>query len=97
VLQDLSEQRIMVAHSLDALGNELDLQKGVYHLIWEMDVPLKAGTYQIIAGASGDGMVDEWIAQPCLVVLPNLNTHLPEQWHGLINQEFGFGIERMAD
>lgn len=96
VLQDFNEQRIIVAHSLDILGKEIDLVPGVYNLVWTIDLPLKAGSYQLVVGASNaDSILDQWIAVPRLNILPKLNTHLPEHWHGLVNQEVGLGIERL--
>jgi lipopolysaccharide transport system ATP-binding protein len=95
-LRDSEDQLILVGHSLDSLDRELDIEMGDYELKWVARLPLKSGSYQLTVSVATteEGTIEEWLAEPQLVILPNLKTHLPEQWHGLLNENVDFVVAK---
>ena len=60
-----------------------------------MRLPLKAGLYhvQMSVNTMTTGQItQEWL-EPKLHILPLLDTHLPEKWHGLLTEQVGFVLE----
>jgi lipopolysaccharide transport system ATP-binding protein len=87
---------VLAVSSLDNGGKYHDLYEGTYRAVLRVKLPIKAGTYQLEAGLKEDRgrEVDRWLAAPKLVVLPKLVTPLPRNWHGLLNEEAKFQIDR---
>ncbi|MGQ3685105.1 MAG: ABC transporter ATP-binding protein [Candidatus Loosdrechtia sp.] len=89
---NLKGDLILAVSSLDGGGKYLEIEEGMYQLVFKVKLPLKAGSYQldISLNSLDQGQVDRWSAEPKLAVLPRLNTNLPEYWHGLLNEEVKF-------
>ena len=87
---------VLAVSSLDNGGKYHDLLEGTYNIRIRVNLPIKADTYQLeVALNEGGGkQIDRWPAAPKLVVLPKLVTHLPTTWHGLLNEEAKFEIDR---
>jgi ABC-type polysaccharide/polyol phosphate transport system ATPase subunit len=87
---------VLAVSSLDNDGKYHDLYEGTYRAMLRVKLPIKADTYQLEARLNEDRgrEVDRWLAAPKLVVLPKLVTLLPTKWHGLLNEEVKFKIDR---
>jgi lipopolysaccharide transport system ATP-binding protein len=87
---------VLAVSSLDNGGKYHDLLEGTYNTKIRVKLPIKADTYQLeVALNEGGGkQIDRWPAAPKLVVLPKLVTPLPTKWHGLLNEEAKFEIDR---
>ena len=87
---------VLAVSSLDNDGKYHDLYEGTYRAMLRVKLPIKADTYQIEARLNEDRgrEVDRWLAAPKLVVLPKSVTPLPTKWHGLLNEETKFKIDR---
>jgi len=87
---------VLAVSSLDNDGKYHDLYEGTYRAMLRVKLPIKADTYQLEARLNEDRgrEVDRWLAAPKLVVLPKLVTPLPTKWHGLLNEEVKFKIDR---
>jgi len=98
-LWDLDGKLILAASSLDNGGNYINLKEGVYHVIVNARLPLKAGSYQIDVSLNSTeiGQFDRWIAEPKLKILPMQATNLSEGWHGILNEDVTIQIERTTD
>lgn len=95
-LWDIEGKLILAASSLDNDGNYYSLDEGIYKAIIKVSLPLKAGNYQLdISLNSADiGQFDRWTSEPKLKILPRQNSSLPDKWHGLVNEEVHFKIEK---
>ncbi len=95
-LWDLEGKLILAASSLDNDGNYFTLNEGIYNVIIKVSLPLKAGNYQldISLNSSDIGQFDRWTSKPKLKILPRQNSNLSDTWHGLLNEEVQFKIER---
>lgn len=89
-----SEEGVLVfaSSSLDNEGKYFEITEGVYSASFEVRLPLKAGNYQLDISLNESKMLDRWMAEQKLIVLPKLATSLPEKWHGLVNEEARFEI-----
>jgi lipopolysaccharide transport system ATP-binding protein len=87
---------VLAASSLDNGGTYHDLYEGIYKVAFKTRLPIKADTYQLeVALNEGGGkQIEKWSAAQRLVVLPTLATPLPARWHGLLNEETKFAIDR---
>ena len=85
-------QLILASSSSDNNGKNFEIYEGTYKICFKLRLPIKAGTYQfdISLNSIDSGQIDRWLAEPKLVVLPKLTTSLPENWHGLLNEDVKF-------
>ncbi|MDQ4120878.1 MAG: ABC transporter ATP-binding protein [Acidobacteriota bacterium] len=96
MIQDLQGQILIIAHNLLGGTLETELERGVYKIRWRLPLPLRAGTYKLLAevySTTGEGILDLWDASPRLTVLPVLEYVLPPDFQGLVNVPVGFEIK----
>jgi len=95
-LQDLNDQNLITAHSLDNGGAEIDLCQGDYEVSWTVRLPIKEGTYKIVAGLGTqvDGQTDLWTGTPWLTVLPREDSHLTGGGRGLVSEDVSMEIKQ---
>jgi lipopolysaccharide transport system ATP-binding protein len=93
-LWDSSEQLIMAASSADSHNQDFVIKEGNNSMEMEVQLPLKPGIYNIdmSLNSRSSGQVDRWFAVPNLTVLSNYDSHLPEKWHGLVNEPVHFHL-----
>jgi len=100
-IQDAAEQKIFVANSLSDGGKTVNLKAGLYKITWKIFLPIKAGTYSIVAAFDSPDENDEkpvfWKGSPKLVVLPVLENNLSEEWQGILNVPAEFEIEKVVE
>lgn len=95
-LQDLTDQNLISAHSLDNGGAEIDLPEGDYHVSWKMRLPIREGTYRIVAGLGTqvNGQMDLWTGSPRLTILPREDSHLTGAGRGLVSEDATLEIKQ---
>lgn len=91
-LWDSGGQLIVAGRSLDHGGRALGLGEGEYRVVFEVRLPIKAGAYQLDVSLNGvdEGQIDRWHAEPKLIVLPSVDSSLPEKWNGILNEKVQF-------
>lgn len=95
-IQDLQGQNVIIAHNLSGGALETQLERGVYKIRWRLSLPLRAGTYKLLAevySAHGGGILDLWDASPRLTILPVLEYDLPADFQSLVNVPVSFEIK----
>ena len=92
VLWDSEGRLILAGSSLDEGGHAIHFDQGDYRVVFEVRLPIKAGSYQLDVSLNGvgEGQIDRWHAEPKLIVLPSGDSSLPENWHGLVNEKIRF-------
>ncbi len=93
-LWDSSGQLILAASSADTNQGNFIIKEGVNTIEMRVRLPLKPGIYNIdmSLNSRSTGQVDRWLAVPNLTVLSSYDSHLPERWHGLVNEPVQFHI-----
>ncbi len=84
--------------SLDNGGQYISINEGLYEVRFSiLSLPLKSGSYQIYVTANDreEGTLDEWYAQPKLVVSPKDESGLPRQFQGILNISGKFEISSL--
>lgn len=91
-LWDSEGQLILAGSSLDEGGQAFHLPLGEHRVVFEVRLPIKAGSYQLDVSLNGvgEGQIDRWHAEPKLIVLPTGDSSLPDKWHGLLNEKIHF-------
>lgn len=94
VIRGLAGELLFSSNSRDDLQGTLEILPGTTTLSARIRLPLKTGRYQVeFALAVGDStLIDHWVAEPLLSILPCHNTVLPLEWHGLINEPVAFEV-----
>jgi len=94
VIRRLSGELLLSANSMDDFQGTFEVAKGTTLLRVRTRLPLKTGRYQVdLALATLDNpLVDHWVAEPLLSILPSQNTILPPEWHGLVNEPVTFEV-----
>ena len=86
LLDDL-DQIVVSGYNMDCNERLEDFDFGVHHVRWRINLPLKAGNYQlrvfIHATEEKDG--DDWRAFPFLTILPEHETQVHENFRGSFN------------
>jgi hypothetical protein len=97
-LVDLNDQRLIVAHSSDHGGEEIDLVPGNHEIRWKFRLPLREGTYNLIAGLGSEieGQIDLWQVKPSLTILPRVDRHLNRDRSGLLSEDAQLEIHPVA-
>ncbi len=97
-LQDLNDQNLISVHSLDNGGAEIDLVEGDYQVSWKVRLPIRAGSYKIVAGLGTqvDGQTDLWTGSPWLTILPREDSHLIGGGQGLVSEDAIMEIRNSA-
>lgn len=96
MIQDSNGQNAIIAHNLSSGTGETQLTRGVYKIRWRVPLPLRAGTYKVLAevySTLGEGILDLWDAAPRLQILPVLEYNLPEDFQSLVNVPVSFEIK----
>jgi ABC-type polysaccharide/polyol phosphate transport system ATPase subunit len=88
-LTDFNDQKLLVAHSSDHGGEEVDLFPGDYEVYWNLRLPLKEGMYTLTTGLGTEieGQLHLWTAKPLLSILPKAHLHLPPEKQGVISED----------
>jgi lipopolysaccharide transport system ATP-binding protein len=83
---------ILGASSLDHPRKHYRVAAGTFDVMMECRVPIRAGTYvlEISLNSKTHGQLDRWTATPHLHVLPAAETHLSEQWQGIVSEDIEF-------
>ncbi|HEY4357712.1 MAG TPA: ABC transporter ATP-binding protein [Acidobacteriaceae bacterium] len=94
VIRGLSGELLVSANSMDDFQGTFEVAEGKTLLRVRTRLPLKTGRYQVdLALATLDNpLVDHWVAEPYLSILPCQNTILPPEWHGLVNEPVTFEV-----
>ena len=87
---------MLASTTLDNDGHYLKISEGTHQLRVKVRLPIKAGLYQLDVrlNSRSKGPLERCGLEPKLHVLPQLNTRLPEQWHGLLTEKCEFNLER---
>ena len=94
-LWDAQGELMVAGSSYDEDKKYIELSPGTHWLTVTVRLPLKAGLYhvQMSVNTMTKGQItQEWL-EPKLHILPLLDTHLPEKWHGLLTEQVGFALE----
>ncbi len=77
---------ILGCNSRDYKGDFFSIDKGIHNLIFELNLPVIHGNYEIdIALVSEGEIIDQWVSETNLVVKNKFESVLPEKWRGLLN------------
>jgi lipopolysaccharide transport system ATP-binding protein len=98
-LVDLNDQRLIVAHSSDHGGEEVDLAPGDYEVCWKVRLPLREGIYNLIAGLGSEleGQIDLWEARPSLTILPSVDLHVNSERRGLVSEQISLEVHSLQN
>jgi len=98
VLRDTAENAVIMAYSQSGGAREMSLSPGKYQMMFEFDLPAKAGTYTLTAEVFSwhpkVQIYETWQAAPLLTVLPVLEYELSEESQGILNPPIEFEIRK---
>jgi lipopolysaccharide transport system ATP-binding protein len=92
IIRSLSGDILISANSCDDFGRFFSLDPGITTINVQVRLALKAGIYKVdlsLADRSFN-ILDQWIAEPLLTILPCEHSVLHGEWQGLINEPVSF-------
>ena len=94
VLRSLSGDLIVSANSRDDFHKPITLAPGRTEVVATVRLPLKMGRYQVDLAITDEKfqLLDHWLAQPFLTIIPSENSVLPQEWRGLLNEPVAFQL-----
>ena len=94
IIRSLTGDLIVSANSKDDFQEAIDLAPGQTEVVVTVRLPLKMGRYQLDLALADEKMelLDHWLAQPFLTIIPSHNSVLPEEWRGLLNEPVEFNV-----
>jgi lipopolysaccharide transport system ATP-binding protein len=94
VIRSLTGDIIVSANSRDDFQQTIDLAPGRTGVVVTVRLPLKMGRYQLDLALADEKMqlLDHWLTQPFLTIIPNDNSVLPEEWRGWLNEPVEFNV-----
>jgi hypothetical protein len=94
VIRSLTGDLIVSASSRDDFHEAIELAPGRTEVVVTVRLPLKMGRYQLDLALVDEKMqlLDHWLPEPFLTVIPNENSVLPEKWRGWLNEPVQFNI-----
>lgn len=98
LLDDL-DQVVVSGYNMDCNEELADFEPGVHQIRWRVNLPLKAGNYQIrtfIHPTAEREADDDWWAFPLLTVLPEHETQVHENFRGSINLPSQIDVKKVS-
>jgi lipopolysaccharide transport system ATP-binding protein len=94
LMRNLTGELLFSANSKDDLKRLFSIDYGTKEVFVTVRLPLKMGLYQLEFAIADENfnIIDHWIAQPLLSVIPFSESSLPAEWHGLINEPISFEV-----
>ena len=94
IIRSLTGDIIVSAKSGDDFHEAINLAPGRTEVVVTVRLPLKMGRYQLDLALVDEKMqlLDHWLTQPFLTIIPNDNSVLPEEWRGWLNEPVGFNV-----
>jgi lipopolysaccharide transport system ATP-binding protein len=95
VIRNLVGDLVLSANSRDDFQKPFVIPEGLTEVQLTARLPLRMGRYQLDFAIFADEdyqLIDHWIAEPLLSILPFNNSVLPVEWHGLVNEPVAFKI-----
>jgi lipopolysaccharide transport system ATP-binding protein len=79
---------IVAGQSRDEQQPLYAIEPGLHDLTVTVRLPIKAGLYQIdiSLNSAAEGQLERALIEPRLHILPQLDTNLPERWHGILSE-----------
>jgi len=93
VIRDYKGDIVYSCNSRDNGSDYFDIKPSNYKFKFSVRLPIKYGKYEIdIALVSQQEIVDQWVSSKKLTILSKFESHLGEQWLGIVNEisEFEF-------
>lgn len=82
---------IFGCNNRDYGGNYFNIDKGIHNFVFEFNLPIIDGKYEIdIVLVSNNTVIDQWISETNLIVKNKFESVLGEKWRGLLNQSSKF-------
>jgi lipopolysaccharide transport system ATP-binding protein len=94
VIRNLVGDLLLSANSRDDFQKPFDIPEGLTEIQVTARLPLRMGRYRLELALADENfqLIDHWIAEPLLTILPCSNSILPVEWHGLVNEPISFEI-----
>lgn len=94
IIRSLTGDLIVSANSRDDFYEAIDLAPGRTEVVVTVKLPLKMGRYQLDLALADEKMqlLDHWLAEPFLTIIPSDNSVLPEKWRGWLNEPVQFNV-----
>jgi len=89
---------VLSASSTDVNSNTFKLEKGIYQFTIITRLPLQEGTYNMLLHfKNGKESIDNWQAEPEMVVIPVSKNTLSPKYHGILDEKIEFEHHRLKN
>lgn len=99
-IRDADERNIIIAYSVAGGKSASSLKPGVYEILWQCNLPIKAGKYKLVAEIfsldEGETLLEIWEPLQMLTVLPVLESDLAEDRQGIVNTQIKFEFKQIS-
>jgi lipopolysaccharide transport system ATP-binding protein len=94
VIRNLVGDLLLSANSRDDFQKPFGIPEGLTEIQVTARLPLRMGRYRLELAIEDENfqVIDHWIAEPLLSILPCNNSVLPVEWQGLVNEPVSFEI-----